>query len=80
METFKSVFQHIYIELNTSKLTYIVQVYNGMFPVKNGMNNTNISCRGGGHKRFQVHYGLRLKIAESVFSVDLYILCYCTNF
>ena len=53
---FKSIF-YVYIALSILKLTYVIQMYKSIFPIKNGINSINILYTGL-PKCFQIHYSL----------------------
>ena len=50
------------------KLTIFIYKYKNMFIIKYDINNVNTPCARS-HKRFWIHYGVRLKVAGNVFSV-----------
>ena len=45
------------MKLNLMKLTYVIQIFKTMFPMKNGLNSINI-LYAGVHKSFSKHKGL----------------------
>ena len=49
------------------KLTYVIQIYKSMFPMKNGLNSLNIMYTGS-HKSFLIHYGSWSEVFKAHFS------------
>ena len=54
--------------LNLMKLTYVIQVYQSMFSVKNDIKRTNILPTGS-HKSFSIHYVLQGEIFKAYFNI-----------
>ena len=58
------------------KLTRILHMHMRMLFIKNDIDIFNVSGTWS-WKRFQVHYGLWLKLTESVFFGNFFFFCYC---